>query len=49
MHPGGPAEVVHRPTPSGSPAGHWRFTEQDGYVVPRRFMLEVAGGRLVGD
>jgi hypothetical protein len=49
VHPGGPAEQVHRELPAGDPPGHWRFRQAATAQVPARYVLEVAGGRITGD
>lgn len=49
VHPGGPAEQLRRPMPVGTPADHWVFAWRSSYDVPRRFVLEVADGTVVGD
>lgn len=49
VHPAGPAEELQRRPAVGQPPRHWRFVEGEHAAVPARYLLEVSGGRLVGD
>lgn len=49
LHPGGPAELLRRPMPTGSPADHWVFRHWGDFDVARRYTLEVLDGTVVGD
>lgn len=49
LHVGGPASTVRRDLPVGRPTGLAFWDEVREYDVPPRFVLDVAGGRLVGD
>lgn len=48
-HPGRPAvDVVRRPV-TGTPAGHWVFSEVRTASIPGTFTLDIRDGRLAGD
>ena len=49
IHPGGGAQHVDRPLPTGDPLGHWVFSDARRRDVPPRFTLEIDGGTVVGD
>lgn len=49
VHPGGPAEQLSRGPATGEPPHHWRFVAGERASVPSRHVVEVPGGRLVGD
>lgn len=49
IHPAGPAERIVRREVAGEPAGHWRFRAARTADIPARYVLDVAGGRLVGE
>lgn len=47
-HPGGPGESLHRDPPAGTPAGHPWWETVRSVEIPPRFVLELAGGTVVG-
>lgn len=49
LHRGGPAELLDRPLPLGSPADHWVFRKWARFEVDRRYTLEIDDGLVVGD
>jgi capsular polysaccharide biosynthesis protein len=49
VHPVGPPEVLERGPADGDPPRHWVFERGRHGEVPARYLLEVRGGRLVGD
>lgn len=49
LHPVGPAEVLDRGPADGDPPRHWVFERGRHSEVPARYLLDVRGGRLVGD
>ena len=49
LHPGGPAELLRRPLPTGVPADHWVFRHWADFDVARRFTLEIDQGTVVGE
>lgn len=49
LHEAGPAEMLSRGPARGSPSRHWRFVEGETAKIPPRYVLDVRGGRLVGE
>jgi hypothetical protein len=49
VHPGGPAETIHRTAVAGTPSNHWVFAGGRDAEVPARYTLEIEGGRITGD
>lgn len=49
LHPGGTAELLRRPLPTGLPADHWVFRHWADFDVARRFTLEIDQGTVVGE
>ncbi|HET9501811.1 MAG TPA: glycosyltransferase family 61 protein [Marmoricola sp.] len=49
LHPGGPAVLLDRQVPPGSPKDHWVFRDRARFEVDRRYTLEIRDGVVVGD
>lgn len=49
VHPAGPGEEIERGRPPGHPARHWVFEAGRRAQIPATYVLDVRGGRLVGD
>ena len=49
MHPAGPAELLERSMPHGSPPRHQAFVQALATEIPARYTLELEGGTAVGD
>lgn len=49
VHAAGPAEQIVRGCAGGQPPGHWVFERGRTAQIPPTFVLDVRGGRLVGD
>lgn len=47
-HPGDPATRLTRPSPAGDPAGHWFWQSVRDHEVPETFVLDLAGGTVLG-
>jgi capsular polysaccharide biosynthesis protein len=49
LHPGPAGEVLRRDLPAGDPPGHWTFRHATRADLPATYVLEIAGGTVVGD
>lgn len=49
VHPAGPEEEIVRGRPPGEPARHWVFEKGHTAHIPPTYVLDVRGGRLLGD
>jgi capsular polysaccharide biosynthesis protein len=49
LHLGGPAQAVRRPVPHGTPESHPFFELRTAFTAPRRHVLDLTDGLVVGD